>query len=56
MTTFIVNVIQSNRFEIIAPDADEARRIAIEQERWDETDPSYECDIEVAEKVEGEGV
>lgn len=56
MTAFIVNVIQSNRFEIIAPDADEARRIAIEQERWDETDPSYECDIEVSEKVEGEGV
>ena len=56
MTNYIVNVIQSNRFEIIAPDADEARRIAIEQESWDETDPSYECDIEVSEKVEGEAI
>ena len=60
MTNYIVNVIQSNRFEIMAPDAEEARRIANEQrkysELWDETDPTYKCDIEVSEKVEGEGV
>ena len=55
MANYTVIVKQYNCFVIEANNPEEAKRTAIEEERWDETDPNYECNITVKEE-EGEGV
>ena len=49
MANYTVTVKQYNCFDIEADNPEEAKRIAIEEERWDETDPSFECNITVKE-------
>ena len=61
MTNYTVIVKQYNCFVIEADNPEDAKRIAIEEERWDETDPNFECNITVEkhnywERKEGEGV
>ncbi len=49
MTNYTVTVTQYNRFEIEAESKEEAKRIAIEERIWDESDPNFECSIDVEE-------
>ena len=44
-----ITIEQYNRFDIEADNAEEAKRIAIEERRWDETDPHFDLNIEVKE-------
>ena len=44
-----ITVKQYNCFEIEASNEEEAKRIVIEEERWDETDPNYDLKIKIKE-------
>ena len=50
MTKYTVTVTQYNCFDIEADNPEVAMRIAIEEERWDETDPNFDCNITVEEE------
>jgi len=50
MANYTVTVTQYNCFDIEADNPEEAKRKAVEECIWDESDSSYDCNITVKEE------